>query len=467
MSDTMAQNGTDNATIDWSTGLADGVIIELTIRRYRGVSTADWSSLGLDTSIGETMGKYLLPSQKRLLPPKLDAKLKTIETQARNNLSTHSFQCDMLGTKGKFVPLAAYLDFKARNEALQKDFYSIRDDIADNYDDVVSTVRKDYEEFVRKFLSERHLYDVKTDIDTLVSDIVAQIPSHDDMVGSFEFVTSLRRVPRYVISSADLGIDGRAGELRASTPPMVCLGRKGKVPDIAMARKRLEEDLASSGGKTDKATADFLTSTAIRLREITIEGGTKVIDSIDRNDNMLVGRASIMAHNLVSLVRALDYYGDADMQEAIDWFAYELDGRALRSVPKVRTAASSMVAWAQASMRFLNGEVETQPQSVESMRSGDKNKAKRSRRTRTDAKNTRSAHDGGGAGSAKRRSTMPSVVQASEGKPTQKPVSQKREKKQADTARATGTVSTKRQRKGTIVIPTIDTNERTIRSRDA
>lgn len=402
-------------SIDWSTGLASGVIVELTICRYRGINFVDQLGLNLDTNINTAMEKFFLSAQKNLLPSKFDAKLKTIETQARNNLGSHSFSCDLLGTKGKFVPLAAYLDFKTKNEILQKEFYSIRDDIAANYNRVINDIRKNCKDLVYNLFNKYRLHNAKFNINIIVNDIVAQIPSYNDIVGSFKFTTALRRMPKYVISSADLGIDGRAGKLKAATPPMVCLGKTDKTHDITTARKQLEKDLVSSGGKTDKATADFLTDTAIRLREIMIEGGTKVVESIDRNDNMLVGRASIMAHNLISLIRALDYYGDADMQKAIDLFDYELDGRVPRSVPKVRTTALSMIAWAKASIKFLNGEIKTQPKPLEN-------------------KTTEGSIDN----------------------------SKQNGKKHA----INKTVSNKRSKKSTIVIPTVNKNERTVRNKN-
>lgn len=370
--DTTAMVSEQPQYVDWAAGLADGIVVELNIKRYRGVTTLDLTSLGLSSRVEKEMGRYMMPGQKRLLPPKLDATLKTIETQARNNLHVHSFSCDPFGSRGKFVPIAAYSDFRLKNAQYQRKFYEIRDQIAENYDGVIAQVRDDYAELVAKMYKQEHGDNIEQKtLDKLVHSIIAQIPSRDDLVSSFEYVTSLRRMPQHVMEVANT-CDGdfRIASIVPTNPPLVCLGDSKNKVDVDTARRQLERDLqASLNESTDIVTAKFLTASAISLRKTAIDGGTRIIESIEKNDNnMLVGRASIKAHNLVSLLRALDYYGDCDMEEAVDWLSYELDVRGKRSIPEIKIAAKAMVEWATASVDFLEGKTDEMPASVANQR---------------------------------------------------------------------------------------------------
>ena len=80
--------------VDWSVFLQEGVIVTLTIKRYRGVTSVDFSELGIDDSsdaqLKSFLGEYIQPGQKRLIPPEIEGQLKSIETTARQNLKDGS-----------------------------------------------------------------------------------------------------------------------------------------------------------------------------------------------------------------------------------------------------------------------------------------------------------------------------------------------------------------------------------------
>lgn len=192
---------------DWAVYLQEGVIVTLTIRRYRGTTTVNFAELGIDDNsdaqLKRFLDEYIQPGQKRLIPPEIEKRLRSIETMARQNLKDNSFDCTAIASSGKFVPKTMYKSFKETNAELSDRFYEIRDEFASNYDKIISKVRRDYKILANELYMQAHPNAKSPSpkyVKSFVDEIVNQIPSKDEIVASFEYRTTLRRIPDYILN---------------------------------------------------------------------------------------------------------------------------------------------------------------------------------------------------------------------------------------------------------------------------
>lgn len=365
-------------TVDWSVYLQNGVIVDLQIRRYRGVTSIDFSELGLDQNSSDEMrsfvSSYLRPGQKRLLPPEIEGQLKSIETLARQNLRDCSFPCDAFDAQGKFVPETAYIRFKEQNEQLRKRFYGVRDKFANDFDHILDRVREDYTVLAREVYLKNHPNVKRANpkyVRAFVDAIVGQMPPKSEIVDSFEYNTYLRRIPDALLTviRKKNTIDERVMKIASTTPPLMrerdTRPSIQAVGDLGQVKAQIERDLiASVEGQSHAVAKEFVTDVTISLRQKAYDGATQIITSIDNNQGKLVGRASIRAHSLINELRQLDFYGDSDLQETVDWLEDELDGQRVRNVQSVRAAAEAMRTWAKESAEYIGRRTGDQPQPV-------------------------------------------------------------------------------------------------------
>lgn len=346
--------------VDWSVFLQEGVIVSLTIKRYRGVTTIDFSELGIDEGsseqLKEFLNTYINLGSKKLLPPEVESQLKTIETTARQNLKDKSFDCSAFASQGKFVPKSMYADFKEKNIELQDSFFALRDSLVENYDLMIEKVRKDYQILAEKLYMQSHPDAEKPSaryVNAFTNAIVSQIPSSEEIEASFEYQTKLSRIPEYLMNvmRKKHDIDEKAMRIAASNP----------MPD-AKASSEPEDEISkdirvSIETQSGNSIADFITDAQIQLLTQMSEGAETIIASIDRNDGKLVGRASIKAHSLIDDVSKLNY-GDSQITKLIDHFAYVLEGGAdgIRDVMEVRAVAAQIKTWADKRLNAVHDE---------------------------------------------------------------------------------------------------------------
>lgn len=363
--------------VDWSVFLQEGVIVTLTIKRYRGVTSVDFSELGIDDSsdaqLKSFLGEYIQPGQKRLIPPEIEGQLKSIETTARQNLKDRSFDCSAFASSGKFVPKSMYPEFKAANEELADRFYAIRDEFAENYDTIIGQVRRDYKVLAENLYMQSHPDAKKPSakyVNTFVDKIVAQIPSADEIVASFEYSTVLQRIPDYLLRviSKKNNIDEKVMRIAATNQPKDDLATRKRaaagraagmdtadaaiMPDDDEAIDEIERDIRESiSTQSEGMVSDFVTEILMRLRTMAYEGSSSIIQSIDKNEGKLVGRASIKAHSMIDDLRKMNFYGDTELEEMVSKLEVALGSdKSDRDVSEVKQAAMELRAWSESSM---------------------------------------------------------------------------------------------------------------------
>lgn len=346
----------DGGMGQWAEGLSDGVVVTIEIRRWRGVA------ISLDGIVAE---RYAAAMEGKvnalladLLPREIDMKLRTAETQARGNLASHSFPCDAFEhMHGRFVPSGVYADFMARNERYHRDYDEAAKMLESNYDSVAGGIIAGITGIVAR--------ECGSGSGSVIDAIVRMLPSHDDIAGAMSYTTQVRRVSRGITDSiASMGAGQcRAGGIALAGLPTTCLQAAGRHVTLAETRLMMARDVKSTmhNADIDRQSNAFMLDSAVQLRHMLIDGCSRIVTSIDKNSGTLVGRSSIMAHNMVDTLMAMDYYGDADLQAVISMIAYELDGRDVRDKRLLRVAFAESAEWARDSISYLNGVTQRKP----------------------------------------------------------------------------------------------------------
>ena len=115
--------------------MAQGLIVKLRISRWRAKAKLDFDKLGLtfvnDDSL-DFMKKYVSLGTQKLLPPAEMGAMEVLERRARNNLKSYSFDTIW----GRFVPMTAFDEWKANNDAIYEDFKEFELTFVDRYDEI-------------------------------------------------------------------------------------------------------------------------------------------------------------------------------------------------------------------------------------------------------------------------------------------------------------------------------------------
>lgn len=421
MSDEQEAPLASRGDVDWSVFLEKGVIVTLSIKRYRGTVTMDFSELGLDSTDSQLtsfLGEYIQPGQKRLIPPEIEGQLKSIEQMARQNLKERSFDCSAFASTGKFVPNSMYPEFKETNEKLMERFYNIRDSFALEYDEIVAQVRNDYRILAETLYMQSHPDAKKPStryVNKFVDGIVSQIPGPDEICAQFEYTTILTRIPDYLLKviSKKQDIDEKvmriAATNAAAAESIVAAAddKKSKSKKASKTKSKdeekqdkenndieldeeekqdnydmidessfqvfekydddddddeldeIERDIRASMRTQSKGMADdFVSDIKTRLMTDASNGAKAIISSIDKNDGKLVGRASIKAHSLVETLSKMNFYGDIELESRVADLREAIgDDKKDRDVTAVRKAAYELEAWADHSLEEIHTEI--------------------------------------------------------------------------------------------------------------
>lgn len=328
---------------DWSVCLQRGVIIDLQIRRYRGdSSTKSMPSADEYEDAGDAESDYIRLAQRRLIPPMAEKQLKSLETLARQNLSNHSFDCSSFDSQGKFVPDNAYKTFKDENEKYRRQFLSIRDEIIGGYDTLMRKLRSEYKTFAEGLYARTPTDGISRTrfVRQFVDGVCSQLPSKAELRDSFQYNTFLRRIPRYLLDEESVRLAMKSSD----------------------EGTEVERDVALSVTNQSRAILQgFSLDVMEALRDRSIAGSTAILESIDKNNGRLVGRASIGAYSMIRDLAMLDFYGDSELENAVCMLRDALDGPngngQGRSIESVIDAATSMRSWATESLREIRASI--------------------------------------------------------------------------------------------------------------
>lgn len=314
--------------LDIDDAMEHGVLVDLVIRRCRRKVAPDLTSVGIDVQgladhSAAMRGAVSRPAS--VLPKAIDAQLKSIETQARQNLERCSYDCSSVSMQGKFVPEGAYHDFKVRNTELRERYEKVCAGALASYPQIVEALMRGYATLADKVRSQCEASGYRLPArfrERFVEGMRSCIPSADDVRDACSYSTFLRRP-----GGKSRAMDGWPREL---------------VDDLTqseIARERAMHDWFAMD-----VYARYHTEAARRARS--------VIESMDKNAGRLVGRASIQAHGLVGFIRKMDFYGDATLPALADDLEGALDNESSpRDPAAVRATTFAIAASAEKEVR--------------------------------------------------------------------------------------------------------------------
>jgi len=313
----------------WVDMLRDGVTVKLTIGRWRGEAKLEAEDLGLpEAETRELVEASIIElGNKRLLPKRILDALGSVESNARKCLERHSLDTFW----GYFVPATAYQAWKRENEGYRARYLAIRDDIAANYDALVSELLTEYA--IQAHRSYRYLKALDPDSMTgeegqeeegfvrmFVARIRAKIPTGEAIVGSFSYKTIPSLVP----------LPSMLAEERAAAERIV-EQRQAERRDSQQREQMINEVLREARQQKAEMLRDFLSEAIAKLRNLVYEATTDVLASMQKNGGKLIGKSAAQLRNLIAEMEKLNFYNDNEMDEAIKRVQAVLD-----TVPKHR-----------------------------------------------------------------------------------------------------------------------------------
>jgi len=183
---------------DWALSLmSQGIIVKLTISRWRGSSSLTSDQLGLkfcNEVSRKATDKYIRLGREKLLPPEIDKQICGIEKKARINLKYHSFPT----VWGWFVPFTAFDQWSAENENIKQEFFGLSNLIGEQYYTILDIVKEAYSNISHdvwgRLYSDGSIPPLSF-VSHFVNDIVSKIPSKIEIVSSFKYDTTYFVIP--------------------------------------------------------------------------------------------------------------------------------------------------------------------------------------------------------------------------------------------------------------------------------
>lgn len=305
--------------IDWRRLIQDGVLVRLHIRRCRFSTRLTLEDIGIrvdDDTVREKLSKWLILGEKRLLPVAYMKALSRLESGARYVLKERSFRTEL----GAFVPSSAYIAWRDTTAELKTQYEALRDEIIANHRSLTQQVLAEYEviaadtyqrlcgthpELVRE--TQEHF------VTAYCNRITSQIPSPDRIRETFAFTYLL------VDGLSQLETTQAQRSVQEEQETTVDVARS-QVQQREWQRSVLEQDLRRHAQeRVSMALDSFLSSVVSQLRTLTYDVTCDVLATLQRRGGETLAHQSVrQLHNLLTQVRALNFYGDTEMERMME-----------------------------------------------------------------------------------------------------------------------------------------------------
>jgi hypothetical protein len=303
--------------IDWRRLLEDGALVRVHIA---GTSMfwaqLTYEDLGIrvtDSAVREKLATWMTLGKKRLLPEAYMKSLARIEGSARYALKERSFRTEL----GAFVPATAYIAWRDTTHALRDQYLALRDEIITNHTQLMRQVLGEYETIASD--TYQRLQQAQPGLLTenreqfmtnYTQRISAQIPSPDRIREKFDF--------KYLLIDGLSQVGNTLTEQTSETTERLSTtidAARSEVHQREWQRSVLEHDLRLHAQERVNAVLDdFLTTIVSQLRSFTYEATCDVLATLQRRSNESISpRSIVQLNNLLTQVRSLNFYGDADI----------------------------------------------------------------------------------------------------------------------------------------------------------
>lgn len=299
----------------WVDLLQEGVIVKVTLRRWRGKARLELDGdLGIPVNgEGELYRALLDIGSKLLLPRGIQKELDSIDSAARQNVERFGFKTHW----GTFIPATAYAAWKEKDAEYQERYFAVRDQIIARYGEIIDKQLDEYAEAARVAYKRRNKLQPGQDLDWRINredDFVEAymarlrllIPTKDQIAASFAYEVELAYIPLPSLLAAD----------------------RQNATEIAVAneaeRRRLNaldamnrEVIAKAQAEKESLVDGFLTDIVRQLRAMIYDAVTAVSDATAKN-GFLHPRSVVQLQNLVAQVERLNFIGDRDAEAMVE-----------------------------------------------------------------------------------------------------------------------------------------------------
>lgn len=285
-----------------------GVIVSVTIRRYRGFTKLRNRDMGLSHNYGES--NLIDLGSKRLLPKSIIRRMNSIDVTARAVLRNHGFATMW----GQFIPAHMYPEVKRRLAELAADYKRVSESIIANYEQVISDMLYQYERqaslaYRRKTtLAQNELIDEDAFIVEYLERIRHAMPTREEIADTFDFEVKLSFVPLAPTMAYD------------ATSALDALEQRKVIEGIEQldAMEQMHQDVLEQS-RTEQANliGGFVRDMMVELRERTYLMMADIKKSIDKNGR-IHPRSITALENWRELMTELNVYGDQDISVLVD-----------------------------------------------------------------------------------------------------------------------------------------------------
>lgn len=323
-------------TPDWQTLMRQGVLVRLHLRRWRARSKVDFQDLGLpepDAAEREQFDELMTLGAKWLLPAKYLKLLDAIDSGARKHLKKFAYATYW----GSFVPVTAYDEWKAGNEGFERRYLAVRDEIFQEWDAIMRELRAGYRAQAVKAYGQLKklrpsLLRLRTGRTLTESEFVSRFmtrvseatPEPEKVRDSFAYEIELSYIPLPSLLEQDLLERERIEGARREEQRRAFLAAKElNVEETAQHHRaelmqRMNEDVVREARTRQKQLVDeFLRDVDAQLIGTMREGLVNVLESIERNNGVLVGKAADQVRGIVKSVEAMNFSGNATIANEI------------------------------------------------------------------------------------------------------------------------------------------------------
>ena len=326
----------------WLHLMREGVLVRLHIGRWRARTSLSWRDLGLNPGQGEEeqVLNELLELGHKLLLPRADVRaLDSLDSSARKWLEKNAFRTYW----GFFVPVTAYVAWKAKNVEFCRHYLEVRDRLATHYDETVARVLAKYHLAARaayRRLRALHPEAVREVGEgefaaRFAGEVSRHIPSQETFYDSFYFDVELEYVPLPSLLAEEqaeaerIRAEARAEQERAwaeeeKVRAEVVAARSAAEWKEHLMRQMHQEVVEQARRKKEQAVDGFLRDVVAQMRALVYQAATDVLAALRKNGH-LHPRSVVQLRNLVEQVERLNFAGDADLDAMIAGVQVQLD----------------------------------------------------------------------------------------------------------------------------------------------
>lgn len=304
---------------DWALALmSQGVIVRLSISRWRATAPLNIEDLGLKFSDKDGIGfmrKYIELGREKLLPPNVLSEIENVEARARLRLKESSFDT----VWGYFVPYTAFEEWERENDSIRRDFMEAARRLGERYEEIIMIIRDEYRKMAKDVwmrLYQDQGAPTESFIENFVSKIIAKIPSKIDIVSSFKY-----EVTYFVIPMPSMIEDN------ISKAQQIKMEREAKQFESELeknTKKKISEEYIK---RKQELIDGFLEATVVSMRKYVAELCDEILRSMsiggDKKDLSKVQKNKIK--RVIKKINLLNFQNDSEINGLLKELEIEID----------------------------------------------------------------------------------------------------------------------------------------------